>query len=277
MARSKFSYRSFTSFVLVWTFLILIVTGAVLYIAPPGRIANWTNWKVFALTKEQWQDVHNLAAIAFLVGGLFHLLKFNWSVLVNYLNKRTQTGFKYRRELGLSTLLMVLVMVGTIAGTPPFASVKQAKESIRNIWEEPAAEPPTPHMEELTLAELAERLNLQPGDVLQKLEFDPADIENLGVTLKEIAERRGLSPNEIYRQLRPADHPTAEISGVGKAGPGWGSKTLAQAAEELGMTSEDALEILQTKEIGASPQDTIRSIATKHGVRPIEIINALKN
>jgi len=76
MARRGFNFRSFTAFILTWTFLTLVVSGAVLYIAPPGRIANWTRWQLIILTKEQWQAVHTLTAVAFLVGGLFHLLKF---------------------------------------------------------------------------------------------------------------------------------------------------------------------------------------------------------
>ena len=58
MARKGFNFRSFTSFILVWTFLTLLVSGAVLYIAPPGRIANWTRWQLMILTKEKWQAVH---------------------------------------------------------------------------------------------------------------------------------------------------------------------------------------------------------------------------
>ena len=76
MASKNFSFKTFTSFILAWSFLALIISGAVLYVAPAGRIANWTRWQLIILTKEQWQAVHTLAAIVFLIGGLFHLLKF---------------------------------------------------------------------------------------------------------------------------------------------------------------------------------------------------------
>jgi len=40
MALRKFSFRTFTSLILAWSFPALIVSGAVLYVAPPGRIAR---------------------------------------------------------------------------------------------------------------------------------------------------------------------------------------------------------------------------------------------
>jgi len=43
MTQSRFSYRVLTSFFVTFDFLILLVTGVVLYVVPPGRVANWTN------------------------------------------------------------------------------------------------------------------------------------------------------------------------------------------------------------------------------------------
>ncbi len=82
---SKFSFKSFTTFILAWTFVVLILSGVMLFVSPPGRVAHWSNWTLGALTKEGWQEVHVLMAIVFLVGGLFHLLKFNWKVFTHYL------------------------------------------------------------------------------------------------------------------------------------------------------------------------------------------------
>jgi hypothetical protein len=92
MNKATFSFRTFTTFILAWTFLALVVSGTVLYVSPPARIANWTRWSVVAWTKQQWQAVRTLSAIVFLTGGLFHLLKFNWKAFVAYLRGAAGTS-----------------------------------------------------------------------------------------------------------------------------------------------------------------------------------------
>jgi hypothetical protein len=132
LMRSNFSFRAVTSLVLVWTFVLLIISGTVLFVSPAGRISNWTGWRMAALTKLQWQSVHTLAAVAFLTGGLFHLLKFNWKVFRAYATKKGDSGWRYGRELAASIVLVAMVATGTIAGMPPFSSLMAAGERIKN-------------------------------------------------------------------------------------------------------------------------------------------------
>jgi len=55
----KFHWKVFVSFYVVFSFLALGGVGAiVLYVAPPGRIANWSVWQLLLLSKAQWQAVH---------------------------------------------------------------------------------------------------------------------------------------------------------------------------------------------------------------------------
>ena len=43
--RRRFALRAMTSVLLTCSFAMLLVSGYVLFIAPPGRIANWNGWK----------------------------------------------------------------------------------------------------------------------------------------------------------------------------------------------------------------------------------------
>ena len=61
--RKPFSWKPFTSFFILLSFVVLLLSGVVLYVAPPGRIANWTQWQ-FGLDKEQWQALHTVFAHA---------------------------------------------------------------------------------------------------------------------------------------------------------------------------------------------------------------------
>jgi hypothetical protein len=279
MVRRRFNFRSFTSFMLTWAFLALVVSGAVLYVAPPGRIANWTRWQLIILTKEQWQAVHTLTALAFLVGGAFHLLKFNWKSFVTYLRKKTENRPSFRIELISSLALSVLILAGTIAHQVPFRTIMTAGESVRASWEDPATIPPIPHMEEMTLAEFARNIQMDPGKLMQSLKdlgFTPNDQNE---PLQDLAKRSGRSPVQVYTSLKnnvPASSPATHQPAAGAGGRGQGFKTLAELAGEYGISAEAAVQSLAAKGIAAKPEDKMRDIANRSGRKPYEVIEILK-
>jgi hypothetical protein len=230
MTRNKFSYRASTSLIITWTFLLLIISGTILFVAPPGRITNWTNWRILAFTKAQWQGVHALSAIIFLTGGLFHLLKFNWKVFVAYANRKGETGWRYRKEFAVSVALVAIVVAGTLIEIPPFASVMIAGEKIKNSWSTPTNEPPTPHMELLTVRQIAEKAKGEPEKVVTELNAKGIRVENSETKLSEVSKKSGKSPQEICSLVKK-DSPVQESPVVehqeGSGGRGYGVKKLS--------------------------------------------------
>ena len=49
--------RGLISLLTAMSFLIMSISGIVLFIVPQGRIANWIDWRFLALTKGQWGDM----------------------------------------------------------------------------------------------------------------------------------------------------------------------------------------------------------------------------
>jgi hypothetical protein len=284
--RNKFNFRAWTSLILVWTFILLIVSGTVLFVSPAGRISNWTNWRMGALTKTQWQSIHTLTAIAFLVGGLFHLLKFNWKVFWAYARKKGDSGWQYRKELAASIVLVVVVMAGTIIGIPPFSSVMSAGETMKNSWSTPDNEPPVPHLELLTLRQVSERLQIQPDGLSSKLVQRGIVLASIEQSLVDLAKRNGRSPQEIYSLAKeitgnPKSLATTSLGTAGGheepgLGTGLGLKTLTEIAPQLGLTTEEALGRLHAQRFEAEPQDTIRTIASRRNMKPFEVVELLK-
>jgi hypothetical protein len=278
MARKTFNSRTFTTFLLAWTFLVLILSGIMLYVSPPGRIANWNDWRLLALTKARWQAVHTLTALVFLVGGLFHLLKFNWKVFLAYLRKRSEVGRQFGMEMLLSLVLFAAVLAGTLTQMPPFASVMIAGDTIKNSWAGPSDEPPMPHMEELSIQQVAERLQMEPEKALGLLRQEGLRAENPNVKLASVAKDSGRSPQQVYLTLQktliPASAAQNHVPSAG--GSGLGIKTVAAVAAELGLTTDDALARLRTNNLQANPDDTIRTVASKSGLRPFEVVEILK-
>ena len=75
----KWHTRSFISFLLTWSFAILIVSGIVLYIAPHGRVAHWVNWRLLGLTKDNWAAIHTIIGYLFMIVAVVHFV-FNYRV-----------------------------------------------------------------------------------------------------------------------------------------------------------------------------------------------------
>ena len=77
--KKKFSWRGWTTFVVTISFIVDIISGVVLYIAPPGRIAHWTNWTVWGFDKEEWGAIHTIFGYVLLIIVGIHLY-YNWKI-----------------------------------------------------------------------------------------------------------------------------------------------------------------------------------------------------
>ncbi|UCF35968.1 MAG: DUF4405 domain-containing protein [Acidobacteriota bacterium] len=265
---SRFSYRIFTSFLLAWSFSALVFSGVILYISPAGRVAHWTNWTLMGLSKEGWQGVHFLVALVFLVGGLFHLLKFNWKVFLHYLRTRSG-GFNYAREASLSVFVVVLILGGMASGLPPFAMVADVSESVKAYWETESSTAPIPHMELLSLAEVSRQLQVSPGDAWIHLRDAGLVADGPEAPLGEIGEANGLSPRDVYSvlsQIKSAKPPDGlRISGLGR-------KSVLEVEEELGLSAGTLLKALQSRGQVVSPDETIKEIATRMQMDPHDLL-----
>ena len=112
--------RGLTSFIVLFNFLIMLLSGIMLYLSPRGRVANWTGWTMWGLEKGEWEALHLTMALAMLVAAGFHSY-FNWSYLVRYIKDAANRGMRSKRELGLASLVMIVLFAGTQAGIPPFS------------------------------------------------------------------------------------------------------------------------------------------------------------
>ena len=59
------------------SFIGMVFTGVILFVVPPGRIANWTGWTLIGLTKHQWIGLHDWFSVIFIAASVFHIY-LNW-------------------------------------------------------------------------------------------------------------------------------------------------------------------------------------------------------
>ena len=276
--RQGFGWRAMTSVVVTLAFLVLLITGTVLFIAPPGRIANWTNWNILGFGKHDWVDLHVVFGTLFLAAALFHVV-FNWKVLVSYFKNRLSHHFALRLEWVAALALCIAVFTCTRAAWPPFSSLLAFNERIKNSWEKPAERPPIPHAELLALEELARRANVELPLALQRLNAAGVSGATPEILITKLASQNKTSGQRLYQIIS-----TAPVGSCGSAtatgetsGPGWGRKTVPEVCRVLGVDLQEAMARLQSKKIKLTEGQTLREIAEANGVeRPHELLEIVR-
>jgi hypothetical protein len=140
-AKQRFNWRGFVSVATGLSFLVMSITGIVLFITPKGRVAHWVEWRMLGLTKDQWGGLHIWFSLIFMVMAAFHIY-LNWKPLLNYFRDRVRRTYALRREWLFSLIICGIVFAGTLADVAPFSSLLVWNELIKNSWEVPGQQAP---------------------------------------------------------------------------------------------------------------------------------------
>lgn len=280
--RAPFAWRAMTSVLITASFAILVLSGVTLFVSPPGRIANWTNWDILSLTKKDWIALHICFATLFLIVSIFHFA-FNWRPLVSYFRDRLTRHFGFRREWVAALVICGAVCAGTRLNMPPFSTLLAFNERVKESWDNPRERAPIPHAELLTLAELAKQAGIDIATVTNRLQAKGIIGYTPGVIVQQLADNNRLSARQLYELIiaEPDEIRGGHGYGQGREGGGQGGgmgfKTLKQFCTEQGMPITNALSRLQANGLKASPDQTLREIAINNGFnRPYEILVILR-
>ncbi|MFH1748477.1 MAG: DUF4405 domain-containing protein [Planctomycetota bacterium] len=268
-----FSGRGFTSVAAALCFVALAVTGIVLFITPPGRIAHWTGWRLFGLTKDDWGALHIWFALLFLIASGFHIW-LNWRPLLGYFKSRLTRRFALRREWTLALALCGVVAVGTLVELPPFSSLIALSETIKNSWERSSEQAPIPHAELLSLRELAGKAGADLETMLTHLKAKGIVVESPESIVRDLADEHGLTPIQLYNIAIGERQPGS--GGQSGGGGGMGRKTLKQFCADEGLDLTVALEQLRAAGLEADAEMTLRDIATRGGLHPSDLLDILR-
>jgi hypothetical protein len=238
MSNRNWNGRAFTSLCSLVSFILLSITGVILYAEPHGRVAYWTKWSFMSLEKDQWGNVHIYSGILFLVAGGFHLF-YNWKPLVKYLSGKIETALRYKRELLISSLIFFWIVVSGIWSLPPLAYVTDLGESIKNSWiTAPGLEPPFGHAELVSLKTFCKKQRIPIDQAMAELRKAGFKLNNPGNTLEQIADSKGASGMGVYEVIRKLEPKPKAMESMAAwtsekieetfAGTGVGRKTIAQ-------------------------------------------------
>jgi hypothetical protein len=132
--RKPFKWRGLMTLLLALTLFVDAVSGIILYLTPMGRVANWTNWTLWGLSKGDWRSLHmvfSLLLVLIIAGHLY----FNWKVLVHFVWSKIQHGLNLKKELAVSTAIILAVFIGTLWNIQPFKALTDLRERAKYSWE----------------------------------------------------------------------------------------------------------------------------------------------
>jgi hypothetical protein len=236
--------RKVISLISLVSFVIMSYSGLMLFFCPHGRVAYWTGWKLFGLSKEQYGELHTSFMVLFLVSVIWHIV-LNWTPIVNYLKNRNRELKIFTPDLNMALVLGVVFAVGTLAGLPPFGQFFWAQENIKDYWEHRDGSPPWGHAEKNTLSRFSrglvdwERLEhgrlitLDPAGALAALQAAGLSVESKGEIMLDIAGNNDTTPQALMAILLAAATP-AESAGHGQP-------TTGEATESARATGQGHL------------------------------------
>jgi hypothetical protein len=267
--------RSFVSVLLMFSSGILVLTGIILFITPPGRVAHWTGWRILGLNKEQWGAVHICFSICVIIASILHIY-LNFKPLMNYFKNRVTKKFSFRIDWFAAAVLCIAIFAGAVAAIPPFSSIMTINKDIKFSWEKPTEKAPIPHAETLTLADLAKKADLDLGSMianLKKAEMGPAKPETV---LKQLAKKYKMTPMQVFKvatgeTFSKPGKPVSEPAACDGQKRGLGKKTLKQFCEEENIDITAAIEKLKASGIEASENDNLKVLADKALTNPSAI------
>jgi hypothetical protein len=267
----KFNLRSFTSFSLVISTIIMSWSGFILYVAPPGRIANWGTWKLMLFTKTEWQALHTIFSYLFFILVIVHLFFVNWKTFLTYFKSKLKAGLNRKWELIAASVVSIIIFIGTIRNWTPFEPVMAFGAKVKESWDADFKAPPVLHMEIYTLAKLASELDSIPqSELLKALTDNNIKVSGIGITLKQLAADNNTTPAAIYEIISSKfkKHPGPVAGGIPQ---GIGKYTVGSTAKSTGKDLSVLIEILKKKGIEAGEDTTLRTIADKLGVTPKDV------
>ena len=258
--------RKITSLTALTSFVLLMLTSIILYIVPAGRVAYWSDYKLWSLSKDDWGNVHINLGFLLLISILLHVY-YNWSPMVSYMKNKSKQLRIFTLDFNVSLIVTLVVFFGTLAGIPPMSSIINLGAAISDKANLYYGEPPYGHAELSPLADFADKVKVDLAESVALLESAGIKVDSESQTMKEIADANGVSPQHIYEVMRPQGEGLTNEMPEEPPG-GTGSRTLAQICEMYQLDQQVIVQGLKLKSITAEPQQSMKEVAAANSLDP---------
>lgn len=262
--------KKITSLTMLLAMLVMSYTGIMLFIAPPGRIANWATWDILGLTKEQYAQIHTTFMVLFIIMTILHVF-YNWKPITSYMKNKAKEMIVFTQDMIVAVILTLLFLIGTIFGIAPFSTFLDFGDSVKNSWEKSYGTAPYSHAELSSLKMFCSKLGFDLKKSEEILTKNSITFES-SQSLSQIAEENKISPQFIYNLLKMHLEKKGEeiisLTGLGK-------KTVEEVASTLKLSNEEFILKLKALGIEANKEDKFKEVTEKYDLSPMDVMTKL--
>lgn len=227
---TRLNWQIFISFNLLFTFVVMLISGVILYFKPEGSVARWLAWDIWGLTKSGWEAMHTVFSFLFLLFAVLHILKINLKYMrLYFVNYKPRGTF---REMNLALVISLVFFIGTAFSLPPFQWIFDAGNYLSDTWNDKVEIRHEAIDAKQPMQEVAFEMGIDNEQLLSSLEEEGIDV-SMSQSLRENARNNGITPYELYNMLRPGEK-TRDKSRQDKL---LGDITLEEMAAILGIRS----------------------------------------
>ncbi len=260
--------RKITSMTMLVSFVLLILTSVVLYIVPHGRVAYWSDWRLWGLSKTQWDNLHLNLGLLFLLAGCIHIF-YNWKPILAYLKDGSRRPRIFTASFNIALLLCLVVGAGTLLDIPPMSTVIRFEENIKDQAAEQYGEPPYGHAELSSLRLFARRTDMDLQQAILLLRQAGIRFSDPRQTIREIARQNNRTPREIFALMKPAIKTPPDAAALPDSPPpGFGRRLLTEICSEYHLDLPRIMTALLQKGLNVDPEESIREIAAANSMDP---------
>ena len=268
--------RKLTSLTALLSFSVLITSGAVLFLTPQGRVAFWSEWRLWGLTKEAWGAMHILLSLLFLVAGVVHII-LNWRPMLSYLRDRTRQMKVVTPEFVAYAVGTTLFVIGPLLGWPPFRWVMDLNTYAKDQGSRTYGEPPYGHAEQSSLQSFAQKTGIDLEKAQALLRIRGISYQGPQERLQDIAKKNHLTPQQVYLAIKPAEIAKAPVLGLPEeVAPGLGRKTLEDLCKEYHLDLARVRTLLEARKLNVKVDQPFRALAESNGLGPHELYAVIR-
>jgi hypothetical protein len=268
--------RRVASLTALLSFAFLMLTSLILYVVPHGRVAYWSDWRLWGLSKTQWGDLHINVGFLFLLSILLHIY-YNWKQIAAYLKNPSRKMTVFTSEFILSLILLLAFCFGTFFTVPPFRWILDGNAAIKERAIGTYGEPPYGHAELSSLKIFAQKTGLELNPAMDRLHAAGITFEDERQTIQQIAVLNHMKPKDVYLAMLPETKLGSAPTLPEEPQPGLGRKRLSELCSQYDLDMTSVLKALANENLKADPDMTIREIGEQNQISPMDIYTTIRN
>ena len=267
--------RKITSLTALLSFVLEMLTSVILYIVPQGRVAYWSGWRLWGLSKTQWGSLHVNLGVLFLIAICLHTY-YNWNPIVAYLKNRAAELRIFTTDFTVALILCLVFTLGTYWELPPFSTIIGIGDQIKEGAAQKYGEPPYGHAELSSLATFSKKVELDLDASLSRLAAAKISVTDPGQSIADIAKMNNLTPKAVYQAMLEPEQPGQYTALPISPPAGFGKRRLGDICQEYQMDITAILQGLADRKITATPVMSIKEIAAANNTSPMDIFETLR-